>query len=115
MSYLSVDHLYLTHLRIKNVRKFSNVTRLSAPQKFTWLLLRGSDHRSETDAVSHTLSLPVRVKRVGREDGARCLFSFLVALACENDSSHFSLFSSLLRNKVCIVRDQKTHFFRIEE
>ena len=71
MSYLFIDHLYLTHLRIKNARKFSNVTRLSASQKFACLLLLGSDHRSETGAVSHTLSLPVRVKRVGREDGSR--------------------------------------------
>ena len=37
----------------------------------------------------------IRVKQVGRDDGARCFCSFLVVLACENDTSNFSLFSSL--------------------
>ena len=52
--------------------------------------------QSDTDAVTTTEAPPVRVKRVGRGDGARCLCFFLVALARENDSSHFSSF--LLRN-----------------
>ena len=55
-----------------------------------------SVHRSDTDAVTTTEAPPVRVKQVGSDDGARCLCFFLVALACENDSSHFSLL--LLRN-----------------
>ena len=53
-------------------------------------------HRSDTDAVITTEAPPVRVKRVGRGGGARSLYFFLVALARENDSSHFSLL--LLRN-----------------
>ena len=57
---------------------------------------------SETDSVSHTLSLPVGVMRVGWEDGVRCHFSFLVTLACEDDSSRFPLFSSLLRYNACV-------------
>ena len=63
--------------------------------------------RSETDAVSHTLSLPVGVNRVGSEDGVRCHFSFLVTLACENDSFHFPLFSLLLRYNACVFNCSK--------
>ena len=53
-------------------------------------------HRSDSDAVTTTEAPPVRMKRVGRGGGAHYLCSFLVALACKNDSSHFSLL--LLRN-----------------
>ena len=35
------------------------------------------------------------MKRVGRDDRARCFCSFFVVLACDNDTSNFSLFSSL--------------------
>ena len=50
--------------------------------------------RSDTDAVTTAETPPVSEKRVGKGGGARCLSFFLVALARENDSSHF-LFSSL--------------------
>ena len=62
--------------------------------------------------MSHTSSLPVGVKRVRREDGARCPFSFLVDLACENDSSHFPLFSSLLRYNACVFNCSKFQISR---
>ena len=55
------------------------------------LLVDNSVHRSDTDAVTTTEAPPVREKRVGKGGGARCLSVFLVALARENDSSHFSL------------------------
>ena len=42
-----------------------------------------------------TEALPVSKKPVGKGGGARCPCFFFVALARENDSSHFSLFSSL--------------------
>ena len=52
-------------------------------------------------ANSHIKGVPtdmiarrIRVKWVGRNDGACCFCSFLVVLACENDTSYFSLFSS---------------------
>ena len=44
-----------------------------------------------TDAIARR----IRVKRVGSDDGARCFYFILVVLACENDTSNFSLFSSL--------------------
>ena len=51
--------------------------------------------RSDADAVTNAEAPPARVKREGRGGGMRCPCFFFVAVACENDSSHFSLFSSL--------------------
>ena len=51
--------------------------------------------RSDTDAVTTTEAHPVSKKWVGKGGGPRCPSFFLVALTRENDSSHFSLFSSL--------------------
>ena len=56
---------------------------------------RSSVLRSDTDAVTTTEAPPIRVKRVGKGGGASCPCFFLVALPRENDSSHFSFFSSL--------------------
>ena len=52
-------------------------------------------YRSDTDAVTTTEVPAVSEKGVGKGGGARCLSFFLVALARENDSSHFSFFSTL--------------------
>ena len=51
--------------------------------------------RLQTGVPTDTIARRVRVKRVGRGDGARCFCFFLVVLACENGTSNFSLFSSL--------------------
>ena len=51
--------------------------------------------RLQTGVPTDTIARCIRVKRVGRDDGARCFCSFLVVLACENDTSNLSLFCSL--------------------
>ena len=51
--------------------------------------------RLQIGVPTKTIARRILVKRVGRDDGARCFRSFLVVLACENDTSNFSWFSSL--------------------
>ena len=41
------------------------------------------------------------------QKGHVAIFSFLVTLACENDSSHFPLFSSILRYNACVFNCSK--------
>ena len=51
----------------------------------------------QSGVPTDTIARRINVKRVGKgeHDEARCFCSFLVVLACENDTSNFSLFSSL--------------------
>ena len=51
--------------------------------------------RLQTGVPTGAIARRIRVKRVGRDNGARCFCSFFLVLACENDTSNFSLFSSL--------------------
>ena len=71
------------------------MSKSEASRPLTFDCRRHSVHRFDTDAVTTTEASPVSEKGVGKGGGARCLSFFLVALARENDSSHFSFFSSL--------------------
>ena len=51
--------------------------------------------RSGITGTNRPIARRIRVNRVGTDDGARSFCSFLVGLACENDTSNFSLFYSL--------------------
>ena len=51
--------------------------------------------RLQTGEPTDTIARRIHVKRVGRDDGARCFCFFLVVLACKSDTSHFSYFPSL--------------------
>ena len=52
--------------------------------------------RLQTGVPTDAIACRIHVKRVGRDDGTRCFCSFLVVLACENNTSNFSLFSFFL-------------------
>ena len=54
----------------------------------------GSVLRLQAGVPTDTIARRIRVKRVGRDDRERCFYSFLVVLACENDTSNFSSLST---------------------
>ena len=85
----------LTVIRItseQGIKNWLDSFLAAKPAQFFWDGI--SVLRSDTDAVT-TTEAPVSEKRVGKGGGARCPSFFLVAFARKNDSSLFSLFSSL--------------------